>query len=166
MFCPNCGAKNSSEQKFCRSCGMNLEQTALDLADQFGAVRDVSSQSIDRFFENLGKVAFGGFGTVLLIGLGFLLYTIFTRFILDGSQVAFGIFLFLFVIFAAMSLSYVIYNEGRKDRRAGIRAEPTVRDLSVPDTGRLLTKPAEMPIPSVVEDTTDLLHVEAKTRKL
>ena len=64
MFCPNCGAKNSSEQKFCRSCGMNLEQTALDLADQFGAVRDVSSQSIDRFFENLGKVAFGGFGTV------------------------------------------------------------------------------------------------------
>jgi hypothetical protein len=166
MFCPNCGAKNSSEQKFCRSCGMNLEQTALNLADQFGAVRDVSSQSIDRFFENLGKVAFGGFGTVLLIGLGFLLYTIFTRFILDGSQVTFGIFLFLFVIFAAMSLSYVIYNEGRKDRRAGKRAESTVRDLSAPDTGRFLTEPAEMPISSVVENTTDLLHVEAKTRKL
>lgn len=166
MFCPNCGAKNSSEQKFCRSCGMNLEQTALTLAEQFGAVRGVSSQSIDRFFENLGKVAFGGFGGVILVGLGFLLYTIFTRFILDGSRVAFGVFLFLFVIFATMSLSYVIYNEGRKDRKAGKPAEPPVRELSAPDTGRILTEPAEMPIPSVVEETTDLLQVEAKTRKL
>jgi len=165
MFCPNCGAKNSSEQKFCRSCGMNLEQTALTLADQFGAVRDVSSQSIDRFFENLGKVAFGGFGTVLVIGLGFLLYTILTRFILDGSQVAFGVFLFLFVIFASMSLCYVIYIESRKDRRAFKHLEPSARDLSAPDTGRFLKEPAEMPIPSVVEDTTDLLHVEAKTRR-
>ena len=142
---------------------MNLEQTAVALADQFGAVRYVSSRLIDRFFENLGKVAFGGFGGVILVGLGFLLYTIFTRFILDGSRVAFGIFLFLFVIFAAMSLSYVIYNEGRKDRRAG---KPSVRDLSAPDTGRFLTEPAEMAIPSVVEGTTDLLQVEAKTRKL
>lgn len=145
---------------------MNLEQTALTLADQFGAVRNVPSQSIDRFFENLGKVAFGGFGTVLVIGLGFLLYTIFTRFILDGSQVTFGVFLFLFVIFASMSLSYVIYNESRKDRRASKHVEPSVRDLSAPDTGRFLTESAEMPIPSVVEDTTNLLPVEAKTRKL
>jgi len=165
MFCPNCAANNSSEQKFCRSCGMNLEQTALTLADQFGPDRSVSSQSIDRFFNSLGKVAFGGFGTVILIGIGYLLFTILTRFILDGSQVAFGVFLMLFVVFAALSLVYVIYNEAKKDRTDTKRIEPAVFDLPPPDTGKLLSEPSQMPIPSVVENTTDLLHVESGTRK-
>lgn len=146
---------------------MNLEQTAVTLADQFGAVRDVSSQSIDRFFNNLGKMAFGGFGAVLVIGIGYLLVTIFRRFILDGSQITFGVFLMLFIVFAALSLIYVIYNESTKDRKSKARIDETNK-LSAPDTGKLLNEPAQVPIqvPSVVEDTTDLLTVEAKTRKL
>ncbi len=145
---------------------MNLEQTASTLADQFGSDRGVSTRSIDRFFNSLGKVAFGGFGTVILIGIGYLLITILTRFILDGSQIAFGVFLMLFVVFASLSLVYVIYNESKKDRTETKRIEPAVIDLLAPDTGKLLSQRSQIPIPSVVENTTDLLHVEPKTRKL
>ncbi|MDI1240502.1 MAG: hypothetical protein PSX80_01110 [bacterium] len=144
---------------------MNLEQTAITLAEQFGTVRDLSSRSLERLFENLGKVAFGGFGTVLVIGLGFLLYTIFTRLILNGSQVAFGVFLFLFVIFASMSLIFVVYNESKKDRAGSQRLKLPGTTLPAPDTGKILTEPSQMPIPSVVEDSTDLLHLEAQTRR-
>ena len=166
MFCPRCGSKNSTEQKFCRSCGMNLEQTAVELAGQFGSDHEISTRSIDRFFNSLGKFAFGGFATVLVIGLGFLLYTILSRFILNGSQIAFGVFLFLFVVFAALSLVYVIYNESKKDRKVERRVDPLVLERSAPDTGKLLTESSELPIPSVIDDTTDLLHIEARTRKL
>jgi hypothetical protein len=145
---------------------MNLEQTAGTLADQFGAVRDVSSQSIDRFFNNLGKMAFGGFGAVLVIGIGYLLVTVFRRFILDGTQIAFGVFLILFIVFAALSLTYVIYNESKKDRKPLNTRKQKANELSVPDTGKLLNEPSQMPTPSVVENTTDLLAVETKTRKL
>lgn len=34
MFCPNCGEQNSLEQKFCRNCGINLEQTAAFVREQ------------------------------------------------------------------------------------------------------------------------------------
>jgi hypothetical protein len=54
---------------------MNLEHTATTLAEQFGSDHG-SIQSIERFFNNLGKVAFGGFGAVIVIGIGYLLYTI------------------------------------------------------------------------------------------
>lgn len=149
---------------------MNLEETAITLVDQFGSVRDASSKSIDRFFNNLGKVAFGGFGAVVMIGIGYLLLTILTRFILDGSQIAFGVFLMLFIVFAALSLVYVIYNESKKDDQSAKRAVTSdlrsIPELSGPDTGKLLSEPSHMPIPSVIENTTDLLTVESKTRKL
>lgn len=145
---------------------MNLEQTAITLTEQFGDEPGLSSRSIDRLFENLGKVALGGFGAVIVIGIGYLLYTILIRFILSGTQITFGVFLMLFIIFAALSLVYVIFNESKKDRK-----HPRVRDtmpneLAAPDTGKLLTEPTHLPIPSVIEDTTDLLTVDSKTRKL
>jgi hypothetical protein len=169
MFCPNCGAKNLSDQKFCRSCGMNLEQTAVALTEQFGEDQGFPQRKIDRFFENLGKFAFGGFGTVLVIGIGFLIYTIVIQLMLEGTRIAFGVFLILFIVFAALSLTYVIYNEFKKDRKTfgNSRALKQAQIVEgVPDTGKLLREPTDMPIPSVIEDTTDLLHVEARTRKL
>ena len=146
---------------------MNLEQTAITLADQFGGDGEVSLGAIDRFFQNLGKFAFGGLGAVVVIGIGYLLFTVFFRFILNGSQVTSGIFLILFIVFAALSFAYVVYNEVRKDRKPSIR-EDASNEIAAANTGKLLNEASQMsiPVPSVVEDTTDLLPVEARTRKL
>ena len=144
---------------------MNLEQTAITLSDQFGPEGEISAGAVDRFFQNLGKFAFGGLGAVFVIGIGYLLWIILTRFVLEGTQVTFGVFLMLFVVFAALSLTYVIYNESRKGRRAVSRDEHP-EELAAPDTGKLLNQPSQTPIPSVIDDTTELLAIEAKTRKL
>jgi len=149
---------------------MNLEQTAVTLQEQFGSAEGASSKAIDRFFENLGKFAFGGFGAVVAIGIGFLLYTIFVQMLLGGTRIAFGVFLMLFIVFASLSLVYVIYNESKKDnktKRAGSSSEPApTPELFAPDTGKFLNESTHMPIPSVIEDTTDLLKVDSKTRRL
>lgn len=148
---------------------MNLESTAVTLAEQFGTGHD-SGRPIDRFFENLGKFAFGGLGTVLAIGIGFLLYYIFTQILLEGSRAAFGVFLMLLVVFASLALVYVFYNESRKDKMKAVRAGASelqaTPELAAPDTGKLLNEPSQTPIPGVTEGTTDLLKVEAGTRKL
>jgi hypothetical protein len=71
----------------------------------------------------------------------------------------------LFIVFAALSLVYVIYQESTKDRNRPMRVDGQ-GILKAPETGKLLREPSQMPIPSVIEDTTDLLTVESKTRKL
>lgn len=168
MFCPNCASKNSAEQKFCRSYGMNLLQTVESLAAQFGTGHDAQTAKVENFFNQLGKFAFGGFGAVVVIGIGILLVTTFNKFIGNGSNIMIGVFLMLFLVFAALSLVYVIYNESRKDNQALRKAvEPSnAPEIALRDTGKLLNEPTDLPIPSVIEDTTDLLHVEARTRKL
>ena len=34
MYCPSCGQATSTEQKFCRSCGLSLEKVAESVAEQ------------------------------------------------------------------------------------------------------------------------------------
>ena len=48
MYCPNCGAKTSIDQNFCRACGLGLEKTALSLSEQLPAKLDQSLQTAKR----------------------------------------------------------------------------------------------------------------------
>ncbi len=143
-------------------------ETAGSLAVQFGKVRNAKDAARGRFFENLGKFGFGGLGAVVVIGLCFLIYTIITKFILDGSRVASGVLLTLFIIFASLSFIYVIYNESRKEGRSSRVRDSEENALSVlpaPTTGKFLTDPAHEPVPSVVEHTTELLRSQPRKHK-
>jgi hypothetical protein len=44
MYCPNCSAEASTEQKFCRSCGMELLAVAELIRDQTPMVRPETSE--------------------------------------------------------------------------------------------------------------------------
>lgn len=157
MFCPSCGAKNSSEQRFCRSCGMNLELAARSLVEQFPAGERPDLERREQVLERFGNVVFGGFGIILLVAVGGIIYTIFTRFVLDGSQPWVGIFMIAFVIFAAMALVYVGFAEDLKEKRKRAASTPA-RDLGeARETGRLIGEKEFIPVPIVTEHTTDLL---------
>lgn len=166
MFCPNCGANNSTEQKFCRSCGLNLEKTAENLLLQIPSAESAKLLKRERNLEKFGNIVFGGFGVVLLVGIIAIIYLIITKVILSGNSVFGGIMLIAFVIFAALSLAYVVFNEDLKERKQ--KANPALANelAEGKETGKLLEEKPFEPVPSVTENTTDLLYAERKTRKL
>jgi uncharacterized membrane protein YvbJ len=53
MYCPNCGTKTSIDQKFCRSCGLSLEKTALSLSEQLPAKVDQGLQAQKERLESM-----------------------------------------------------------------------------------------------------------------
>jgi len=162
MYCPNCAQENSTEQKFCRKCGLNLERSAESLLEQ-RPDRDavISNRRLERF----GNIAFGGLGLVGFTAVAAMLYTIVTKFILTGTGVAFGVILSFLLIFAVLGLVYVVLNEVKKEKRSKVSAANMIEKVNGPDTARLLESREFEPIPSITENTTDLLKVEAKTRK-
>lgn len=168
MYCPNCGTNNSTEQSFCRSCGINLEQTVHSLIEQVPTTKSTELQIGERRLEKLGKIAFGGMGFVGLAAVIGMIYTIFVKFILSGTGVISGVIFILLLIFAVLGLAFVIVNETLKEKKLKatnphIDIEPI---LETPNTGKLLKEKPFEPVPSVVEDTTDLLPIERKDRIL
>lgn len=144
---------------------MNLEETASSMLEQFpsGAVTALDRQ--EKALEKFGALAFGGFGVVGGAAVLALIYVILTKMILSRSQPVAGIFLLAFLVFAALSLTYVVWRESLIEKQKKVASS---RDLNVlPDhTSNLLTdKPFEPP-PSVVEDTTALLSTKRNTKNL
>jgi len=165
MFCPNCGANNSTEQKFCRSCGLNLERTAESLLEQMPSAESAKLLKRERNLEKFGSIAFGGFGVVLLSAVIAIIYLIFTKVILTGNSIFGGILLIAFIIFAALTLVYVVFNEDLKERKQ--KMNPTLKNnlSEKQNTAKLLEEKPFEPIPSITENTTGLLYAEQKTKK-
>jgi len=166
MFCPNCGANNTTEQKFCRSCGLNLESSAASLLEQIPSAEAAKLLKREKNLEKFGNVAFGGFGLVIAIAVAALVYWIFAKMVLSGENIFGGILLMAFMIFAALTLAYVVFKEDLKERKQ--KTNPTLKNemAETLETGKLLEEKPFEPARSVTENTTDLLPVESKTRKL
>jgi len=165
MFCPNCAANNSTEQKFCRACGLNLEDAAKSLLLQIPSAESAELLKHEQWLEKFGAVAWYGFGIVVLIGIGAILYAIVTSMILSGRNVWVGILLTAFIIFAALAEIYVFYAQALKEEKEKYRLR-SKNELNEPrDTAKLLEEKPFEPIPSVTENTTGLLYAEQKTKK-
>lgn len=165
MFCPSCAAQNRVEQKFCRSCGMNLEQSVASLLEQFPNGERLDLQRQEKRLEKFGKIAFGGFGVVVLAAIVGIIYTIFNSFILSGENVIAGVIFILFLVFAALGLTYVVINENLKEKKLAARNPHVEPVLKSAETGKLLEERHFEPLPSVTEGTTELLGVKRKTRE-
>jgi hypothetical protein len=157
MFCPNCNSKNSTDQKFCRRCGLNLQEINQHLLKQ---LENSNIKRKPQAIERLGAV-----GTTGLLGMGvfgvlFLMYLVIFRFILSGSteSIVLGAMLLAFLIFASITLAYVILTEIKKEDK--FKNNHFGSDFH---TNLLEEKPFE-PIISVTENTTELLFEKVKPR--
>ncbi|HRH45016.1 MAG TPA: zinc ribbon domain-containing protein [Pyrinomonadaceae bacterium] len=165
MFCPNCAKENSTEQKFCRSCGLNLERISESLLEQLPNTNSIPPSKIAKFFETLGKVGFGGLFGVLIVGVFILVGTLINKFILSGQtdKIIMGSFFIILFISAFFGLAYVVYQEYLKDKKKNSR--PIMQEqIESKDTAKLLEEKPFEPIQTVTEETTNLLFVEAKTK--
>ena len=160
MYCPNCGQSNGIEQRFCRKCGLNLEAVGVSLSKQLEGGK---IEPVDRRLELFGNIAFAGLGTMVLFGIAALIYIVLEETVFSGNNTVFGVALSLFLVFAAMTLAYVVINESRKDKIAKHRQEPVLTPV---ETAKLLVDPPFEAVPSVVDDTTELLRRENRTHKL
>jgi hypothetical protein len=144
---------------------MNLSDAKLSLERQIGAHEILKLEASERRLEKFGTLAFGGFIGVVSLGVILLLFLILRGLVFSGSNPILGVFLFIFLIFAGLSLAYVFWRESLKDKRkklsAATNAQPALQDTA--DAGAL---PPGAFVPSVVENTTELLPVENRTRKL
>lgn len=165
MFCPNCGANNATEQKFCRACGLNLEKTAESLVEQIPTAESASLLRREKLIEKFGNFALGGLGVVVLFAVTILIYTLIEKFLVSGTNVYFAVLLIAFIIFALLSLVFVAFNESLKEKKA--KLNPAVKNqlTGENETAKLLAEKPFEPARSVTENTTGLLYAEQKTKK-
>lgn len=159
MYCPNCGKENSTEQKFCRSCGLSLEKSVQSLAEQLPAAAPADRIGDRRKLVENTLVAIGGTaGTAAMV---FLVWKAITGVILGRGEVLFGFVLIAFLLAAAVALVLVFYREFYLKDPAPVRTSPP---LPTPDAAtRQLTDPYFEPVPTVTEPTTNLLSVDKKS---
>lgn len=163
MFCPSCGANNTTEQKFCRSCGLNLQQTAMSLLEQLPSAQKANLLKYERMIEKFGNFALGGLGIVGLIGITVGLCVLVTKVLVTGSGLLSAILMIAFVFFAILSLIFVVFNEGLKEKKAKSKPILETELAGTDNTVKLIEEKHFQPVPSVTESTTKLLHVEKKT---
>lgn len=164
MHCPNCGTRVSSEQKFCRACGLKMEKIALAVAEQLLAQPDAAARedSIADIQARKRRVE-GWLGTATLVFIAALVVSIMAvavfGLIIGRGEVLKGIVLLLTMLVGASTLSLVIYREALKQKLTDVSS----RRGSLPpsaETGKLPSGEPFEPASSVTERTTDLLTVE------
>jgi len=166
MFCPNCATNNSTEQKFCRSCGINLRVIAESLLLQLTTAQNAKLSKKEGAIENFKNFVLSQFGLGLLIAVFFIISGIFFKVILKDNNVSFGISLIVIIVSTVWIILCVSYFQFVKERKAQINPVLTSELTEKKDTGKLLEEKPFEPVHSVTENSTELLSVENKTKKI
>ncbi len=159
MFCPNCGSKNSTQQKFCRSCGLSLEKTAQSLVEQIPAKIDQSLERRKEKLERFGFIALIGVGVV---GVGAMSYMIISDMMLVQGKILGGLALLTIIICGLSAAFFFNYANFLKKTAVKNRLQPPEEMPEFETPAKLLDDSYLEPIPSVTERTTELLYVEEK----
>ncbi len=156
MFCPNCGNETNA-QNFCRSCGIRVEKILKLLVTEIEEKEKTNSQKRDDLFRKLGFVSLS-----LLLGLGFgvIFYlTVYYKFLLFGVETITTIGVIAAIVLGLLSLTF--YNLPKFLNSE--TKENEIEEAKI--TNKLLAEGNFEPIPSVTENSTELLFVENKNRK-
>ena len=163
MLCPNCGTKTTTEHKFCRNCGMNLEPVSRALAAHLsvgGAAAAAKAREADR--SRARRMTNG-----LLAGIFVVLFGVLLMAFVPGKAFKFLGVASAFIGIVAVLVSVVLSPlRSMAADAAQVEVAPTALDPAAPNTGRLLHEQTFDHLPtSVTDHTTELLHAEVKDRR-
>lgn len=162
MYCPNCGTTISSDQSFCRACGLGLEKIAQSLVEQRPNEFEESLQQRKERIERWGVAALSVFGLGVL---SIPLYKI-VMMMLEGRVLAGLGFLALMVVLGCGLLAVILFAKANEVGEAKLKGRGA-SSATLPKTNttaKLLPADQLDPVPSVTERTTELLFAEKKVR--
>lgn len=161
MYCPNCGNKTATDQKFCRACGLGLEKIVQTLGEQLPARLDQSLTARKERLEKLGIGALSVFGLGIL---GFLLYAVGQKLWPQGSLLAVLAMAGLVIMLGCGLLSVILFARAKELGEQANKRQPQPNELSN-STKELLPEGRFEPVPTVTERTTELLFAEKRATK-
>lgn len=162
MYCPNCGNKTSTDQKFCRACGLGLEKIAQSLGEQLPARLDQSLTARKERLEKLGLGALSVFGLGII---GLILYSVGQKLLAQGSLLAILAMVGLVIMLGCGLLSVILFARAKElgEQASKRQLQPNANELAG-STKELLPEGRFEPVPTVTERTTDLLFVEKQQK--
>jgi hypothetical protein len=163
MFCPNCGAENPAEQNFCRSCGLNLNAVTLAISEQFPSEEYAQLQRRKALFEKLGTFSLSISG---IIAISFVIFVAaWYKMILLGPEVLFWSGFAALIAFLLLSIFFFNYPKFfMKFERPDLNQRNTSKPEIAAPTAKLIDDRPFDPVPSVTDDSTELLPA-AKVRR-
>ncbi len=152
MYCPSCGNMAAEDQKFCRSCGMNLQKVAPALAEHLAEIVSCQSESATDIRRlAVRRVMWGATLLFSGIAIGIVGELIAHDETVRGAGSLISIVGIFWIVYSALSAIYrLTFTERRLPGESKLSEAKTTDQLLPERLGQLTPS-------SIAERTTDLL---------
>lgn len=160
MYCPNCGANNKKHQNYCRYCGLHLPDIEKLFLNQlvFGeeTKQQKSLRTVGKFVEYIALLLF--ISTIVGVFIWFYYGDVAGRNLLRFALVSY---------FSVLAIRKIVGHLERRSLKNNKRrvASSDAEQFEVRKTDKLIEEKPFSPIPSVTENSTELLFAEGTSRK-
>ncbi len=167
MHCPNCGAKASTGQKFCRACGFGLEKVEQLIADQRTSATDQTLEAVGRFSDDwLRKMEKWAARALLALGSAaviLILWAIIVKLMIKEGAIFAGSMLLMLVI-GVVLLAFLAYLQDKRKNSASTQSNQRQGLPQAQETAKMLSEPNAEMAASVTEQTTTRLEEKLESR--